>query len=370
MKQCLSCGKVLADDANVCSNCGKSLVKNFAYICNHCGQRITKPAKQCYRCGTAVTVVMSANTVQSHLTTTYSEKGKEMLASAASIANEGLAKATEKFDAMQPQLNETKEKAAVAVDNLANRLSDGLKIAKEQLEAGKERAQSVSQEAKKSLDSITATASNTVTSMSEKAAENSVADSKINMPIVAGALVVGMLLGVGFGFASSDTKNVEKFNVSSLTSEVQYFPVYATIEGCKVSATTAELRDTPSALNGKVLETLGMLKAVKYIDTVSSQDTNSKEGYTKKFMQLHKIFKSYDIPVGTRFTITGYDSYENGYIARMPVEGKMRSVVITDLNDVQLGYTGNWRKVEYNNKVGYVQSNLLTEKMLISEEEF
>ena len=125
------------------------------------------------------------------------------------------------------------------------------------------------------------------------------------------------------------------------------------------------LYNTPSGLNGKIIEYLSQGVKVDYIDTVNSQDKDDSLAIVKQQLKFRRyIFQKHVIPAGTQVRIVREDDGSGETVGRVVVDGKEYELdFATEL--LQLPYVGQWKQVELNGKPGYVKYNDVSDSKLM-----
>lgn len=179
--------------------------------------------------------------------------------------------------------------------------------------------------------------------------------------IIVYTMFVGMLLGFGLNYFRRSPLSAKGFEPAQLTANLKYDTVRAGKDTCVVQRDGAEMYDRPSAMRGKVLIALSGGQKVDYIGEEPSLDTEEGKGLTTIDINRAKlIFNSYRIPKGTVVDVTGFEESTGRYIINTVVDGKRIETHVRK-EGINLGYTGQWKKVRFNKQDGYVRYNDLTQ---------
>lgn len=179
--------------------------------------------------------------------------------------------------------------------------------------------------------------------------------------IIVYSLFIGILLGFGLNYFRRSPLSAKGFEPAQLTANLKYNTVRAGKDTCVVTRDGAELYDRPSAMRGKILLTLSGGQKVDYLGEEASLDKEEGKGLTTIDINRTKlIFNSYRIPKGTMVDVTGYEADTNRYIINAVIDGKSIETHVRK-EGVNLGYTGQWKKVRFNKQDGFVRYNDLTQ---------
>lgn len=179
--------------------------------------------------------------------------------------------------------------------------------------------------------------------------------------------LVALLVGVAGGaIYSRATATAERqYNAAQLTEGLQYTKAEAGRLQCVALHDKVALYNTPSGLNGKIIEYLSQGVKVDYIDTVNSQDKDDSLAIVKQQLKFRRyIFQKHVIPAGTQVRIVREDDGRGETVGRVVVDGKEYELdFATEL--LQLPYVGQWKQVELNGKPGYVKYNDVSDSKLM-----
>lgn len=187
-------------------------------------------------------------------------------------------------------------------------------------------------------------------------------EKKISHPraILAIALAAGVLAGAYYGYSTRWADGGKAYDRAQLVAGLEYDAVRAGKEQCVVLQDRTELRSEPSALEGSVLNHLSAGERVVYLATASSMDTASNMGVVTADVHIYRLINAYDIPAGTKVSVIGYNERDGRYAIRVNIGDKERGCNV-DKSVLQLGYTGQWKQVRYNEQEGWVRYSDLTQ---------
>lgn len=172
------------------------------------------------------------------------------------------------------------------------------------------------------------------------------------------ALLAGALLSFGANFVIGGKTKDNPAALDAFKSELKQGIVTICPKKCKLLASTAELRSTPTNLAENTLLSLTQGTEVEFIESVPSMENDTQKAAAAYDLQFSQLFhRTVYIPKGTPFTIVGETDSE--YTCSFILNGKsykkkfMRNLVLT-------AYTGTWNKVSYNKQIGYIPANQMT----------
>ena len=177
------------------------------------------------------------------------------------------------------------------------------------------------------------------------------------------ALLTGFIAGAGYAWSSNKTS--PHYNTAKLTSELHYAKVETGRLQCVVLQDKAAMYSDPSGLHGKVVDYLSAGVKLDYIDTVSSQDKDERYAVTEQQLQFRKFFgRRHIIPAGTQVLVLQSDRGSGETKGRVLVDDKEYDLDFST-NLLRFPYVGQWKKVEFNGKPGFVKYNALSDAKLM-----
>lgn len=179
-------------------------------------------------------------------------------------------------------------------------------------------------------------------------------------------LFVALLLGFGTGAAYCFTqRGGEHYNVAQLTQNLHYDTVEAGRLQCIVLHDKTEMYNIPSALQGKVIDHLSKNVQVDFVDVVSSQDKDERVALTTQQLQFRRwLFEKHIIPAGTQVEVLREDDGSGETRGRVTVDGKSFELDFAT-EFLRFAYVGQWKKVEFNGKPGFVKFNDVSAEKLL-----
>ena len=183
--------------------------------------------------------------------------------------------------------------------------------------------------------------------------------------MLAGFFVVGAVAGSCYALVSANSVKANKCNTAQLTQQLQYAEVEAGRLQCIVLQDKAELYNIPSGLEGKVIERMSKGVKVDYLETVSSQDKDESFAITTVELQFQRFWGArHIIPEGSKVQILR-SARDNGEVrGRVFVDGKYYDKDF-DLQYLRFPYVGQWKKVEFQGKPGFMKYDTLSESKLM-----
>lgn len=176
--------------------------------------------------------------------------------------------------------------------------------------------------------------------------------------ILLAALLAGALLSFGANFVMGGRTKDNPAALDAFKAELKQGIVTLCPKKCKLLASAAELRSTPTNLAENTLLTLPHGTEVEFIESVPSMENDTQKAVAAYDLQFSQLFhRTVYIPKGTPFTIV--DLKDDEYTCSFVINGKsykkkfMRNLVLT-------AYTGYWNKVSYNQQIGYIPANQMT----------
>ena len=183
--------------------------------------------------------------------------------------------------------------------------------------------------------------------------------------VLAGFFVVGAVAGSCYALVSANSVKTNKYNTAQLTQHLQYAEVEAGRLQCIVLQDKAELYNIPSGLEGKVIERMSKGVKVDYLETVSSQDKDESFAITTVELQFQRCWGArHIIPEGSKVQILR-SARDNGEVrGRVFVDGKYYDKDF-DVQYLRFPYVGQWKKVEFQGKPGFMKYEALSESKLM-----
>lgn len=180
-------------------------------------------------------------------------------------------------------------------------------------------------------------------------------------------LVLAVLIGFGAGSLYvflTKGDDAEPFDTSKLTANLFYSPVEAGKMQCRVLANGAALYTMPSALDGVIIARLSHGEPVTYLATVPSRDKDERELVVTEEVKFRRFFgPTRVIPPGTYARLLRNDFGKGKTKVRVILEGKDFDVGINTVL-LRFPHLGQWKKVEYNGKSGFMKYNELSDSKL------
>lgn len=186
--------------------------------------------------------------------------------------------------------------------------------------------------------------------------------NKKNLLMLVLALALGFATGAGYCWTQKSDK---PYNAAQLTQNIYFDKVQAGRLQCIVLRDKAELYNIPSALQGKVIDHLSKNVQVDFVDAVSSQDKDEREALTTQQLQFRRwLFEKHVIPAGTQVTVLREDDGSGETRGRVTVDGKSFELDFAT-EFLRFAYVGQWKKVEFNGKPGFVKFNDVSAEKLM-----
>lgn len=183
--------------------------------------------------------------------------------------------------------------------------------------------------------------------------------------LLAGFFLVGAAAGTAYALVSASGVEAQKYNTAQLTQNLQFAEVEAGRLQCVVLQDKAELYNKPSDLEGKVIEYMSKGVRVDYLDTVSSMDKDERYAVTTVEMQFQRLWGArHIIPLGTQVMILRSDDGSGEIKGRVFVDGKYYDKTF-DTQYLRFPYVGQWKKVEFQGKPGFMKYEALSESKLM-----
>lgn len=183
--------------------------------------------------------------------------------------------------------------------------------------------------------------------------------------VLAGFFIIGLAAGACYALLAAQGTGGQKYNPALLTEKLQYAVVEAGRLQCVVLRDKAELYNVPSRLQGNVIERMSKGVQVDYLDLVSSQDKDDRYAVTTVELQFQRFFgRRHIIPAGTQVLVLREDNGSGETRGRVLVDGKYYEKNF-DTAYLRFPYVGQWKKVEFNGKPGYMQYDALSDSKLM-----
>lgn len=188
---------------------------------------------------------------------------------------------------------------------------------------------------------------------------------KAGAAVLAGFFILGAVAGGCYALVSAQSMKTNKYNTAQLTQNLQYAEVQAGRLQCVVLEDKAELYNLPSGLTGKVIERMSKGIRVDYLETVSSQDKDDSFAITTVELQFQRFWgPRHIIPEGTQVQILHMDRGSGEVKGRVFVDGKYYDKDFEN-QYLRFPYVGQWKKVEFQGKPGFMKYETLSESKLM-----
>lgn len=183
--------------------------------------------------------------------------------------------------------------------------------------------------------------------------------------LLAGALFAGLSIGFGCNYSSTDKPSLNKDNITALFAKLDYGTAVKESRKCFVYANAIPLRSEPSMLKGDNLAYIAPGTAIDYIETVASKDTNPNTVIASHDLEILQLFhRSIKVLKGTPMTFEKVSG--DFYYCSFNVNGKHYRKGLYR-NQIVFPYLGQWNKVRYEGKEGYVMANDVSEPAFVKE---
>ena len=188
---------------------------------------------------------------------------------------------------------------------------------------------------------------------------------KAGAAVLAGFFILGAVAGGCYALVSAQSMKTNKYNTAQLTQNLQYAEVQAGRLQCVVLEDKAELYNLPSGLTGKVIERMSKGIRVDYLETVSSQDKDDSFAITTVELQFQRFWgPRHIIPEGTQVQILRMDRGSGEVKGRVFVDEKYYDKDFEN-QYLRFPYVGQWKKVEFQGKPGFMKYETLSESKLM-----
>ena len=183
--------------------------------------------------------------------------------------------------------------------------------------------------------------------------------------VLAGFFVLGAVAGGVYALVSANSVKTAKYNTAQLTQNLQYAEVEAGRLQCVVLTDKAELYNKPSGLEGTVIERMSKGVQGDYLETVSSQDKDENFALTTVELQFQRFWGArHIIPEGSQVQILRADRGDGEVKGRVFVDGRYYDKDF-EVQYLRFPYVGQWKKVEFQGKPGYMKYEALSESKLM-----
>ena len=183
--------------------------------------------------------------------------------------------------------------------------------------------------------------------------------------VLAGFFVLGAVAGGVYALVSANSVKTAKYNTAQLTQNLQYAEVEAGRLQCVVLKDKAELYNKPSGLEGTVIERMSKGVQVDYLETVSSQDKDENFALTTVELQFQRFWGArHIIPESSQVQILRADRGDGEVKGRVFVDGRYYDKDF-EVQYLRFPYVGQWKKVEFQGKPGYMKYEALSESKLM-----
>lgn len=187
--------------------------------------------------------------------------------------------------------------------------------------------------------------------------------SKKTLLILFAALLAGAVAGAGYTLMGKN--KTQGYNAAQLTQNLHYAKVEAGRMQCIVLVDKAALYNEASALNGKIIERMSKDVHVDYLETVSSQDKDERYAVVAQQLEFRRFFgRRHIIPQGTQVLVLRDDTGSGETKGRVFVDGKNYDLDF-ETEFLRFPYVGQWKKVEFNGKPGFMKYNELSDSKLM-----
>ena len=183
--------------------------------------------------------------------------------------------------------------------------------------------------------------------------------------VLAGFFILGAVAGGCYALVSAHSLKTTKYNTAQLTQHLQFAEVEAGRLQCLVIQDKAELYNIPSGLEGKVIEHMSKGLKVDFLETVSSQDKDESFAITTVELQFQRFWGArHIIPQGSKVQILRADRGNGEIKGRVYVDGKYYDKDF-EVQYLRFPYVGQWKKVEFQGKPGFMKYDTLSESKLM-----
>ncbi len=175
--------------------------------------------------------------------------------------------------------------------------------------------------------------------------------------------LLGIISGVGYSIVMGS--NAVPYDEKQLTENIRYAQVESGKLQCTVLVDNASLYSEPSALTGRIIDRMSKGLKVDYLETVSSQDKDERYAVVDRELKFRRLFsKMHIIPAETKVFILRFDDGNGETVGRVIVDGKEYKLDF-DTEFLRLPYVGQWKKIEFNGRSGFMKFNDLSDSSLM-----
>lgn len=180
---------------------------------------------------------------------------------------------------------------------------------------------------------------------------------------MAATLIFGFAAGAGYSWASDGSGT--GYDAKQLTEKLTYAKVEAGRLRCLVLTDGAAMYHAPSALSGRIIERMSKGVQVDYLDTVSSQDKDERYALTTEDIQIRRLFsRTRTVPAGSEVLVLRSDGGSGETRVRAMADGREYEINVEAVL-LRFPYLGQWKKVEYQGKPGYMKYGELSDSKLM-----
>lgn len=189
--------------------------------------------------------------------------------------------------------------------------------------------------------------------------------NKARIFVFSGFFILGVLGGFFYIWLNNKPLELTTYNASNLTNNLTFAKVEEGQLKCKVLLDNTAMYNNPSVLEGKVIEHLSKGVNVNYLGTVSSNDKSDKYAVTNVEMQFQWFWgRKHIIPMGTKVTIIDRYFSEDSIIGQVYIDDKYYEKEFSK-QYLNFPYLGQWKKVEFLGKEGYIQYAALSDEKIL-----
>lgn len=183
--------------------------------------------------------------------------------------------------------------------------------------------------------------------------------------LLAAFFILGATAGGVYALLSAQSLRTDAYDPARLTRNLHYDAVEAGRLQCVVIQNKAELYNLPSGIEGKVIEYMSGGVAVDYLETVSSMDKEDGFAVTTVELSFQRLWgRRHIIPAGTRVEILRVADDGDEIKGRVFVDGKYYEKNFST-QYLRFPYLGQWKKVEFQGKPGYMKYETLSKSKLM-----
>ncbi len=179
--------------------------------------------------------------------------------------------------------------------------------------------------------------------------------------------IICFLLGIVGGFVYSIVmgSNAVPYDEKQITEDIRYARVESGKLQCTVLVDNAALYSEPSVLTGRIIDRMSKGLKVDYLETISSKDKDDRYAVVDRELKFRRLFsKAHIIPAETKVFILRSDDGSGETVGRVVVDGKEYKLDF-DTEFLRLPYVGQWKKIEFNGRSGFMKFNDLSDSSLM-----